>query len=291
MSEAVAVVIPAYNSQRFLAEAIASVKAQSEAPAELLIVDDGSRDESASLAEGLGERCIRRENGGPGAARNTGVAATSSPLIAFLDADDLFTPDKLARQVAHMAKSDCVACGGDALLLRPGQSAVAGERKNGAAQVPGRVDRELLLRSNPLICSSMMIRRSAFDAIGGFDEDRDLIATEDYDLWLRVLAEGPIDYLDEALAVYRLGPWSLSDNELFAAGIDKIMAKVLAGSPQDSLLEQQTELRRGRARIDLAYDRLLAGDGPGARRVLRAARQLGAVGLPTWKIWLRSWLR
>ncbi|MHC5063839.1 MAG: glycosyltransferase family 2 protein [Planctomycetota bacterium] len=290
MSEAVAVVIPAFNSRRFLGEAIASVQAQTEPPAELIVVDDGSEDGCAELAEELDVRCIRRENGGPGAARNTGVAATSSPLIAFLDADDYFEPGKLARQAGHMAASDCVACGGDALILRAGKFEHPGPRKNGAGRVPARIDRELLMRGNPLICSSMMLRRTAFEAVGGFDEDRDLIATEDYDLWLRVLSEGSIDYLDEALAVYRRGPWSLSDNELFARGTDKIMAKVLAANSEDPELQKTARIRRGMVRIDLAYDRLLAGDGPGARQVLRQARELGAGGMAAWKIWLRSWL-
>ena len=290
MSLDVAVVIPAYNSARFLAETIASVREQTRPAAELLVVDDGSSDGSAELVEKLGVRCIRRENGGPGAARNTGVRATESPLIAFLDADDLFLPQKLERQVSHMQANDCVACGSDALLLCAGRDAPGEERKNGPGGVPSRLGFAELLRGNPLICSNMVVRRSAFEAVGGFDEDRDLIATEDYDLWLRLLAKGGIDYIDEPLSVYRRGPWSLSDNVLFAKGIDKIMAKVLRSHGDSDELRRLSESRRGRVRIDAAYDLSRMGRGPEARELLAEARRIGSSGWAAGKIWLRSWL-
>ncbi len=290
MSLEVAVVIPAYNSVRFLTETIASVRDQTNPATELIVVDDGSSDDSAELAERLGVRCLRRENGGPGAARNTGVRATKSPLIAFLDADDLFLPTKLERQVAHMQASDCVACGGDALLLRDGQEGPAQERKNGPGRISSHLGFAELIRGNSLICSNMMLRRSAFEAVGGFDEDRDLIASEDYDLWLRLLAEGRIDYLDEPLSIYRRGPWSLSDNLLFVRGVDKIMAKVLQSQGDRPELRRLIESRTGKVRIDAAYDLSHQGQGTRARELLAEARCMGVGGWAAWKIWLRSWL-
>lgn len=285
----VAVVIPAYNSARFLADAIASVRDQSHRATELVVVDDGSSDDSAELAEKLGVRCLRRENGGPGAARNTGVRATESSLIAFLDADDLFLPGKLQRQVTHMQASDCVACGGDALLLRDGQESLGDQRKNGPGRVPSQLGLAELIRGNPLICSSMVVRRSAFDAVGGFDEDRDLIASEDYDLWLRLLARGQIDYIDEPLSVYRRGPWSLSDNLLFIRGIDKIMTRVLRSEGVTPELERSSEIRSAGVRIDAAYDLSRQGKGARARELLSEASAKGLGGWAAWKIWLRSW--
>ena len=97
-----------------------------------------------------------------------------------------------------------------------------------------------------------MLRRSAFEAVGGFDEDRDLIASEDYDLWLRLLTEGRIDYLDEPLSIYRRGPWSLSDDLLFVRGVDKIMAKVLQSRGDRPELRRLIESRTGKVRIDAA---------------------------------------
>src|SRR5713101_1862972 len=113
MTAEVSVVIPTFNSWPMLAEAVASVMAQRGVDLELIIVDDGSTDETAArlpgLAEALGAahrpaRILRTENHGPAAARNRGVAEASAPLVAFLDSDDLWMPDKLKCQIAQMRK-------------------------------------------------------------------------------------------------------------------------------------------------------------------------------------------
>lgn len=102
---AVSVVIPAYNAGRFLAEAIDSVLAQEYEPLEIIVVDDGSTDGTAAVAQGYGPliACIRQPNSGIGAARNGGVDAASGELLAFLDADDLWVPGRLRRQVEAMS--------------------------------------------------------------------------------------------------------------------------------------------------------------------------------------------
>lgn len=95
----VSVVIPAYNGAAFLPDAVASVRAQRYEPMEILVVDDGSTDATSAVAESLGVRVVRQTNQGPAAARNAGIGKTSGALIGFLDADDLWTGDKLAREV------------------------------------------------------------------------------------------------------------------------------------------------------------------------------------------------
>ena len=96
----ISVVIPAYNAARFLPRCLASVFAQTLKPDEVIVVDDGSTDDTAALAAALGARVISRPNGGLSAARNTGIQNASSEWIALLDADDLWAPEKLERQVA-----------------------------------------------------------------------------------------------------------------------------------------------------------------------------------------------
>jgi glycosyltransferase involved in cell wall biosynthesis len=98
----VSVMIGAYNAERYLGEAIASVLAQTHPPAELIVVDDGSTDGTSAVAQTYGPpvRCIRQENGGMAAARNRAIAEASGDYFAFLDADDRFYPDKLERQLA-----------------------------------------------------------------------------------------------------------------------------------------------------------------------------------------------
>src|ERR1035438_4421395 len=99
MGMKISVVIPAYNAASFLPRCLKSVFAQTLKPEEVIVVDDGSSDNSAALAEELGAKVIRCQNGGPAAARNAGIHSTSSDWIAFLDADDMWAPKKLERQV------------------------------------------------------------------------------------------------------------------------------------------------------------------------------------------------
>lgn len=98
----ISVVIPAHNAERFLAEAVASVRAQTWPAAEIIVVDDGSTDETARLAEQLGLKVLSQAQAGAGAARNRGAEAATGEWLAFLDADDLWVPEKLAYQSAWM---------------------------------------------------------------------------------------------------------------------------------------------------------------------------------------------
>jgi glycosyltransferase involved in cell wall biosynthesis len=104
----VSVVIPAFDAERYLAEALTSVLGQTRPPAEVVVVDDGSTDGTAAVAAGFGSpvRCVSRTRGGIGAALNTGLEHTSGKLLAFLDADDVWLPDKLALQTGALSADD-----------------------------------------------------------------------------------------------------------------------------------------------------------------------------------------
>ena len=135
MTPRVAVVIPAFHAEEFLAAAVRSVQCQTEEDVELVVVDDGSTDGTAEAAERLGVTVVRQENAGPGAARNAGVAATTAPFLAFLDADDWFAPEKLTRQIDWLERSDAGVCATDAWVVRNCQ--IEG-RKNSRRSVPPR---------------------------------------------------------------------------------------------------------------------------------------------------------
>jgi len=288
LSAEVAVVIPAFNSKVFLEATIASVREQTLAPdkLEVVVVDDGSTDGTAELLEGLGVRCIRQENGGPASARNRGVKETTAPLLAFLDADDLFLPDKLERQLALLAGSDAVACCSNAWMIRDGKRH---GRKN-RSEVASTLSFESLLAANPVICSTVVVRRDAFDEAGGFDEDRVLIATEDYDLWLRLARPGRLAYLDAPLVEYRVHDASLSDSVRFLAGSDRIMDKVEEAWGLEPGVPELARQRRQAIRVDAAYDLARSGNGRRARQLLREAKGLGGWGWKERKVWLRSLL-
>ena len=285
----VAVVVPVFDGERHLAATLASVAAQTLPAHEVIVVDDGSRDASAEVAARAGARVVRQANAGPGAARNRGVAATDCELVAFLDADDLFAPDKLARQVeALRAAPDAVAVCSDATILGGERD---GQRRSGGRRVPARLRFGDLLDGNPVIASSVLARRDAVLAVGGFDEDPVLIATEDYDLWLRMLdrPDAAFVYMEAALVRYRMAGGSLSATERFLHGLDRIFAKLGAAHPGDAAIAGAGAKRRAQARLDAAWDKLRAGAGGEARALLREARGLGGASRAGWRMWLRSW--
>jgi glycosyltransferase involved in cell wall biosynthesis len=156
----VSVVIPAFNSADFIGRTLASVFAQTWQPLEVIVVDDGSTDGTAGVVQGTSARLIRQENQGPPAARNRGVCESRGDFIAFLDSDDVWMPQKMARQMAFLQahpKAGFVVCRMTARVV-PGAKWPASLRKshwdtNPPAYLP----------------SGLLVRRDAFQTVGEFD--------------------------------------------------------------------------------------------------------------------------
>jgi len=212
MTAEVSVIIPTHNRSAMATEAIASVLAQREVSAELIVVDDGSTDATAETlaricgaaherAGGVSMRIAEhRVNRGAAATRNTGVALATAPLVAFLDSDDLWAPFKLRRQIDFMATHpDCAIAQTAELWIRNGIRVNPGVRHRKRA---GDIFLESL-RTCLLSPSAVILRTSLFRAIGGFDET--LEAAEDYDLWIRILARHEAGLIDEPLVRRRAG--------------------------------------------------------------------------------------
>lgn len=289
-SPSLAVVVPVRDGARYLPTALASVAAQTLPAHEVVVVDDGSSDDSAALAVRAGARVLRQQNAGPGAARNRAVTATSCELVAFLDADDVFLPDKLERQVRMLQMApDAIGVCSDAFVLGGARD---GQVKNAGWQVPARLRLPDLLRRNPVIASSVVVRRAAIEHVGGFDEDPVLIATEDYDLWLRVLASSGayFAYIDTPLVRYRAHTSGLSGSGRFLAGIDRIAAKLHAAHPDDPEVAKATQARQAEARLDAAWTCLQRGEREQARALVAQARALAGTSWKSTRLWLRSWL-
>ncbi len=283
----VTVVIPAFNAAHCLRDAIASLQKQTLAPAQIVVVDDGSTDATAAVAEQVGAQCLRQSQRGPGAARNRGVAAATGEFVAFLDADDWYAPDKLAHSVAALRELGAQCLATDAWVVRGN---VVRGRKNAGRNVPAALTQENLLRGNPIVCSSVVVRRATLEAMGGFDEHPDLIASEDYDLWLRLAQQEPIAYLHEPLTFYRVSGGSLSSNQRFLCGVDRILDKVAAQHAGEAHFLNLVRRRRRDLRLDLAWDLLAAGRFGEARRSLCSAAELGR-NRKYWRMWLRCMLR
>jgi glycosyltransferase involved in cell wall biosynthesis len=205
----VTVVIPAYNAMTYLSKTLDSVLQQTCTDFEVLIVNDGSTDEIAAWFMTVKDdrvRLISQANQGLPGARNTGIMEAKGAYIAFLDADDLWAPTKLEKQVQCLdAKPEVGLVYAWTLLIdRHGNSTGTVT----AAQVEGNVWEKLLLGDVVGSGSNAMVRRSCFDRVGLFDPE--LTSIEDCDMWVRIAADYPFALIKEVLVYYRQHPASMS---------------------------------------------------------------------------------
>lgn len=282
----VAVIIPAFKSSRFLGEALHSVFAQTLPPAEIIVVDDGSpEDEEAVVAPYLDRvTYVRKDNGGPGSARNLGVALTCSPLIAFLDADDLWEPQKLRTQVAFMRQNPkTLLVGADAWEFGEGVPLRRWSR-TGERQGAPKLGLEDLVAKNGLPTLTVMLRREAFERLGGFSEDRALIAVEDYDLWLRMAEIGTLGYVDEPLARYRRRGASLSGTRRFLEGVSQVLTRLIQRNPERPELLALARKRRAGLFLDFARELQDRGHSKESFSAILKSLALVPSDLKAWKL-------
>lgn len=223
MNLPISVVIPAYNAEPFLKAAIESVLRQSVPPLEVLVVDDGSTDGTASLARSIeGVRYVHQENRGVSAARNRGIAEASGRFIALLDADDAWREDKLAVQMAR---------------LRDGAFAYSARTETDAHLRPILLvesDRTVPVLEGLLFYgnvvgtpSSVIAPREALLEAGGFDLKLSMCA--DWDMWIRLALTLDAVYSPEPLLLYRVHEQSMSFNlSRYESDSDYMMAKAFA---------------------------------------------------------------
>ena len=196
----VSIVIPCYNQAHFLGEAIESVLGQTYRRFEIIVVDDGSRDNTAEVAAGYpGVRCIRQKNRGLAGARNTGLHASAGNYLVFLDADDRLLPCALATNVSCMeAHPTCAFVYGRYRNIAIDGSPLPAPQK---FQV-GRDHYLALLQVNCIgMHAAVMYRQAIFERVAGFDTS--LAACEDYDLYLRIARNSPVCHHDAVVAEYR----------------------------------------------------------------------------------------
>ena len=201
MRPLVSVIIPTYNRASFLKEALGSVLAQDYRPLELIVVDDGSRDETPRLVCHYPVRLVRvARNLGVARARNLGLRWARGELVAFLDSDDLWLPAKVRRQVEFFLKHpEAVAVQVEEIWIRRGKR--VNPRKHHRKPSGFFFDRALqLCLISP---SGVMLRRQIFEEIGPFDPE--FPVCEDYELWLRLLTRYPVYLLKEPLVIKRGG--------------------------------------------------------------------------------------
>jgi glycosyltransferase involved in cell wall biosynthesis len=201
--------MPAYNAGRHIAAAIESALAQTVGDLEVVVVDDGSADDTAAIVGRLRDRDPRvrlfsRPNTGVVGARNDALRVSEGEFIAVLDSDDLARHDRLERQVAYLREhSDCLAVGSPALVIDDEGAPLS---RWFPALPPDRIDAVNLAGDHgaALCHSSVTMRREAALRVGGYREP--YATAEDLDLWLRLAEVGRLASLDEALVQYRMHP-------------------------------------------------------------------------------------
>jgi len=233
MSPQVSVIITTYNRAAMVAEAVESVLAQEMTDFELIVVDDGSTDETAERLSLFGSRFTyyHQENTGVSAARNRGLEYSSAPLVAFLDSDDLWLPSKLRLQHTYMVEHpEVYICQTEEIWWRNGRQVNPKKRHRKPSGDIFRRSLDLCLVSP----SAVMMRRELLEKVGYFDED--LPAAEDYDLWLRVSVEHSVPLLPDPLVIKRGGhPDQLSAT----SGIDCCRIKALEKLLQSNRLSSE----------------------------------------------------
>lgn len=210
----VAVIIPAYNAASYLAEAIDSVLAQTYQDWELIVVDDGSSDDTRSIVEKYQPvfagkvRYIYQDNQGLPGARNTGIRSSSSEFIALLDADDTWLPERLQRGVAVMDLQPDVGLVHARIARIDARGNLLDKPVCNPKYLSGHIAHHIYTRRAHIMCPTVLLRSRCLWEVGEFD--RYMRATEDRDLWFRIASRYPFAFIDEILAHYRLSPGSMS---------------------------------------------------------------------------------
>ncbi len=231
----VSIIIPAYNAVSFLPDTIDSVYSQSLQDYEIIIVNDGSSDTTEQWASQITDsrvRLISQENQGLAGARNTGLTQARGEYIAFLDADDLWQPTKLEKQVKILDENPEVGLVYTWVSLIDRDGKPKGQIRGNSDE--GNVWKKLLKHNIVESGSVALVRRSCYQSVGLYDRTLPASYGEDWDMWLRIAAQYQFKVIREPLVYYRDTPSSLSKNwQVMEQSHQIIIEKAFASAPQN----------------------------------------------------------
>jgi glycosyltransferase involved in cell wall biosynthesis len=275
-SDSVSVVIGSYNAAEWIGSTVESILGQTHPIAEIVVVDDGSTDQTAEIARSYGTliRVVQEEHRGR-PRRNRGIEISRGALVAFMDADDLWHPGKIERQVARLRdqRSEWVVCEAEWLDSATGRLVPP----VGKAPTEGDILERLFLH-NFIVASTPIISRRVLEAAGGFNESADVAPVEDWDLWLRIAASYPLACVPEQLATLRLhGDSFLASTPLArrVQSLENVISRAAAREPKRLGPKRARALhnayfaagvsaiRQGRAREARSYFLMAWGQQPG----------------------------
>lgn len=290
----ITVVIPAFNAERHIGDALASIRDQRRHDVEVIVVDDGSTDKTVKVVERYASELdlvlVRQDNAGPAAARNAGIRRARGQYCAFLDADDLMLPERLTSQVQLLDANPEMGLVHTDLMTFDDSGIIHRSRRVFSNPCAGMVLDQLLL-DNFITTSTVMAPRARLLEVGLFGEGRRV--SEDFELWLRMAARWSVGYIEQPLVQYRRRPGSLSD--------DKLATARCALDVVETFWREHPQHRRGQARVyrhSLAEHLATAGSAALARGhrgvalgyLLRALR-IDPLHRRSWKSLAKTLLR
>lgn len=291
-SHDVSVVIPCYNSAAYLPAALESVFGQTSGDHEVIVVDDGSSDETPAILDRYAPRLrsIRQDNAGAAAARNRGAREARGRWLAFLDADDVWPSNRLERMIAYLrdhAEVKVLATAARVMTAAGAPTRRVVRRKRAGERL---TTFDFLTREKGLICGAgVLVDRDCFLDVGGFDPD--LPPVEDCDLWLRLSRHVPMAILNEPLLLYRKHDRNLTRDILRNAERWIRLLEKFRNEHGDFVRQHPWVFRRAVAGQQLRFGRELLAVGasdPASRREARRAllRSLRAFPLPRAALYL-----
>jgi glycosyltransferase involved in cell wall biosynthesis len=301
----VSVIIPCFNAAAHLGDAISSVLQQSEKHIEVIVVDDGSTDASASLAASFGAkvRYLHQQNQGAASARNSGLQQARGQYIAFLDADDWWHPQKLEAQLFHLR--NCSSCGAVyahwqvcGSHLDPSWREHVAQRLDTSnstvdQQHSGWLYHELLIDS-VIHTSSILFRRQTIDRVGRFDES--LLRGQDLDYWLRTSRISQVHRLPSVLSAYREYRGSATtrptQTNYRALVVERAIASWGYAGPDGQIADSAAVQRvLSQSWQDFGYLHLRSGSPKVALQSFGRARTYGAASLKLRELQFRAWMK
>lgn len=289
----VSTIVPTFNRSQMLRRALRSALAQSHARHEILVVDDGSTDDTrAMLAREFSGRVryLHQANGGVASARNLGLAEARGDLICFLDSDDEWHADKLALQVAYLdTHPDVAVVLTDIVWVDPKGNVTRIQHRRAALPRDGHILGDVLAEPT-MVPSTVMVRRSVYDAIGGFDTA--LRTAEDIDFYLRAASRFGVGLLEQPLTRYTAGHDSLSKPKEAYRDYARVLERFVAEQPGLDRAQRHAALFRAyqRCASGLTWSRDYAAAARFAARAagrVRSARELSKLALTSCRLLYR----